>query len=124
MVDLLDADSLACERYAEVDFLVVQAKASTAGDHDCAVVERVVGFWDAAIGAAGSSIDLGWAFHVESFVGPFAIELLEESVELGLLLQEVGARRTSGFLLQGQMHALMTAALLGMPGPDSLNGDS
>jgi len=31
---------------------------------------------------------------------PFVIELLEERVELGLLQQDVGARRTSGFFLK------------------------
>jgi hypothetical protein len=54
----------------------------------------------------------------------FVIELLQESVELGLLLQEVGARRAGGFFLQGQMHAFMPAVLLGMTGPDALNGDA
>jgi hypothetical protein len=41
-----------------------------------------------------------------------------------LLLQDVGARRTSGFFLQGQMHTFMTTVLLGMTGPDALNGVS
>jgi hypothetical protein len=57
-------------------------------------------------------------------MGSFVIEFLEEGVELGLLLQDVGARRTSGFSLQGQMHAFMSAVLLRMTGPDPLNGDS
>jgi hypothetical protein len=41
-----------------------------------------------------------------------------------LLLQNVGARRTGGFFLQGEMHTFMTAVLLGMNGPDPLNGDA
>src|SRR5439155_16420282 len=49
VVNFLDADGLPGERYAEVDFLVVQAKTSAAGDHDGAVVERVVRFRDASI---------------------------------------------------------------------------
>ena len=49
MVDFFDADGLAGERYAEVDLLVVQAKASAAGDHDRAVVKWVMRFWDASI---------------------------------------------------------------------------
>src|SRR5205807_8281662 len=40
VVNFLDADGLPGERYAEVDFFVVQAKTSAAGDHDGAVVER------------------------------------------------------------------------------------
>lgn len=63
VVDFFDADGLSCERYAEIDCLVVQAKASAAGDHDGAVVEGIVRLWDALIGAAGSRVDLGWAFH-------------------------------------------------------------
>jgi hypothetical protein len=35
-----DPDGLSCERYAEVDLLVIEAKTSAAGDHDRAVVER------------------------------------------------------------------------------------
>src|SRR5439155_21760638 len=114
VVNFLDADGLPGERYAEVDFLVVQAKTSAAGDHDGAVVERVVRFRDASIRTRGSRVDLGRGFHGESFMGAFVIEFLQEGVELGLLPQEVGARRAGGFLLQGEMHALMPAILLGM----------
>src|SRR4029077_9176841 len=45
MVDFFDADGLAGEGHAEVDLLVVQAKASAAGDHDRAVVKWVMRFW-------------------------------------------------------------------------------
>ena len=55
---------------------------------------------------------------------PFVIALVQEGVELGLLLQNVGAGGTSGFFLQGQMHTFMTAVLLRMAGPDPLNRDS
>ena len=58
------------------------------------------------------------------FMGPFVIKLLQEGVELGLLLQDVGTRRASGFSLQGQMHAFMTAVLLGMARTNPLNRDS
>ena len=54
----------------------------------------------------------------------FLIELFEESVELGLLLQDVGTCGTGGFFLQGQMHAFMAAVLLGMAGTDALNRDA
>ena len=124
VVNFLDAHGLAGERNAEVDLLVVQAKTSATCDHDGAVVERVVSFRDAAIGARGSRVDLGRAFHGESFMGSFLIEFLQEGVELGLLLQEVGARRAGGFFLQGEMHALMPAILLGMAGTNPLNRDA
>jgi len=54
----------------------------------------------------------------------FVIELLQESVELGLLLQKVGAGGRGGFFLQGQMHTFLPAVLLRMTGPDALNGDA
>jgi hypothetical protein len=57
-------------------------------------------------------------------VGPFEIEFLQEGVELGLLLQEVDAGRAGGFFLQGEMHAFMTAVLLGMAGANPFNRDS
>ena len=43
---------------------------------------------------------------------PFGIELVHESVEAALLLQAVRAWRTSGFFLEGEVHALMAAVLL------------
>ena len=42
-VDFFDADGLASQRDAEVDFLAIQAKSATAGDHESAVMERVAG---------------------------------------------------------------------------------
>jgi hypothetical protein len=124
VVHLLDADGLAGERYAEVDLLVVQAKTSATGDHERTVVKWVMRFWNASIRTGRSRVNLGRAFHVQGFMGSFVIEFLEEGVELGLLLQDVGARWASGFFFQGQMHALMPAVLLGMTGPDALNGDA
>ena len=110
--------------YAEVDLLVVEAKTPAAGDHDGAIVERVVRLGNAAIRTRGRRIDLGWAFHGEGFMRPFLIELLNKSIEPSLLLQDVGARGASRFFLQGQMHAFMTAVLLRMTRPNPLNGDS
>jgi hypothetical protein len=55
-------------------------------------------------------------------MGSFVIEFLQEGVEFSFLLQEVGPRRPGGLFLQGQMHAFMAAVLLGMAGPDPLNG--
>ena len=57
-------------------------------------------------------------------MGSFVIELLQEGVELGLLLQDVGPRRTGGFFLKGEMHAFTTTVLLEMAWLDPLNGDS
>jgi hypothetical protein len=49
---------------------------------------------------------------------------LNSSIELGLLLQDIAARGTSRFLLQGQMHAFMPAVLLRMTGLDALDRDA
>ena len=81
-------------------------------------------FLNALIRAAGRRVDLGRTFHVESFVRAFVVELLDEGIELGLLLKQVGAGWASGFFLQRQMHALMTAVLLRMTGPNAFDADA
>jgi hypothetical protein len=62
-----------------------------------AIVEGVRKFTDAAIGPRGRFIDVGGALHFESFVRTFVVELANESVELGLLLQEVATGRACSF---------------------------
>lgn len=42
----------------------------------------------------------------------------DEGVEACLLLEEVGGGRPGGFLLQGQVHGLVAAVLLGMAGSE------
>ena len=66
------------------------------------------------VGTRGRLVDLCRAFHVQSFVRAFVVEDLDEIIEAGLLLQEVRGRRLGGFFLQGEMHAFMTAILLGI----------
>lgn len=70
---------------------------------------------DAVIESARRSIDFGRAFQSESFMGTLKIEVLDEGVELGLLLQDVLAGRSGSFLLQGQVHAFMASVLLRGP---------
>jgi hypothetical protein len=62
------------------------------------------------------SIDLERASHSESLVWPFGIELVQEAVEAGLLLEAVHGWRAGYFLLEGEMHSLMAPALCGLPG--------
>ena len=52
------------------------------------------------------------------------VEDLNELVEAGLLLQEVGGRRLGGFFLQGEMHALVTTILLGSTGFNALDANA
>src|SRR5215470_14206809 len=55
---------------------------------------------------------------------PFVVEFLQEGIEARLLLQAVDARRSGGFRLEGQMHALEAAVLLRMARLDALDGDA
>ena len=55
---------------------------------------------------------------------PFGVELGREGVEAGLLLQGVGAGRSSGFLLEREVHALVAAVLLRVAWLDALDRDA
>jgi hypothetical protein len=57
-------------------------------------------------------------------VRPLVVAALDELIELGLLLQEVLARRFGGFLLQGQVHAFVAAILLRVAKLDALDADA
>jgi len=102
----------------------MQAETTGAGHEDCLVVKRVVWLWNANVGPAGSGIELRRTMHVECFMGPFAVQFLQEGVKVPLLLQDVGARRASGFFLQRQIHALMAAVLLWMTGADAFDANA
>ena len=51
--------------------------------------------------AAPQLIDLSGALHAQSLVRTLLVEDLEEVIEAGLLLQEIGGSGFGGFLLQG-----------------------
>jgi hypothetical protein len=57
-------------------------------------------------------------------VRAFVVVLLQEDIELGLLLQKVGAGGAGGFLLEGEVHAFVAAVLLGMTGLDAFDADA
>jgi hypothetical protein len=97
MVDLLDPDGLTHQRRAEIYFLFENADSSAVGDQNGTIVEGIRKLSDAAIGASGGCIDVGRAPHSESFMRTLAVKLANESVELGLLLQEVGTGRARSF---------------------------
>ena len=71
----------------------------------------------------GRFVDLCRTFHVQSFVRALVVEDLDELVEASLLLQKVDGRRLGGFFLQGEVHALVTAILLGSTGFDPLDAN-
>jgi len=60
-------------------------------------MERIREFREAAILSRGRLINVGGALHSKSFVRPFVVKLGNESVELGLLLKEVGTGRAFSF---------------------------
>ena len=97
IVNLLDADGLTGQRSAEINFLFENANFPAVSNQSGAIVEGVRKFTDAAIGPRGRFIDVGGALHFESFLRTFVVELANESVELGLLLQEVATGRACSF---------------------------
>ena len=67
---------------------------------------------NAAIGAPGRLVDPRRIFHVQGLLGTM-LKSLDKLIEAGLRLQEIRGRRLGGLFLQGQVHALMAAVLLG-----------
>jgi hypothetical protein len=104
-------------------FLVKTQTAAT-GDHHSAIVEGIGRLCDALMGSGRRRVDLGWALHFQRRMWPLLVELFDEVVELGLLLQNVGASGTGGFLFEGEMHAFMTAILLRVAGLDAFEPNS
>jgi hypothetical protein len=49
-------------------------------------------------------------------VGPLCIELFDEVVKAGLLLQEIGAGRLGGLQLECEMHSFVGPFCCGLPG--------
>ena len=123
-MNFFDADGLSSKDLAEIDFFVAQTDAATAGDHDGFVVEGIVDVRQPGVATRGGLVDLRRTFHIQSFVRALVVEDLNEFVEAGLLLQEVGGRRLGGFLLQGEMHALVTTILLGSTWFDALDANT
>ena len=54
----------------------------------------------------------------------FGVVFPDEVIEAHLLLQVIFAGRPGGFLLQGQVHALMPAILLRMAWLDAFDGNA
>ena len=85
------------QRSAEIYFLFVDADSSAAGDQSCPIVKRIGEFSDAAIRPRGRFVDVGGVLHIESFMGAFVVEFINEGIELSLLLKEVGTGRAGSF---------------------------
>lgn len=57
-------------------------------------------------------------------MGSFIIEFAEEVIEAGLLLERVHGGWPGGFLLEGEMHALVAPILLRTAWLDAFDGDA
>jgi hypothetical protein len=123
-VNFFDADGLAGEDRAEVNLFVPQTDAAAISDDNDLVVKGIIDSGQSLVGAGGRLIDLGRALHVQGLVRTFVVEDFDKVVEPGLLLKEVCSGGLGGFFLQGQMHALMAAVLLGMARPDPFNANT
>jgi hypothetical protein len=123
-VDFFDADSLSGKDLAEIDFLVTQTDAAATSDHDGFVVEGIVDVGQSGVGTRGRLVDLGRAFHVQSFMRTLAIKNFHEVIEAGLLLQEVLSGRLGGFFLQGEMLCVHDGHSVGDGGLDSFDADA
>jgi len=124
VVDLLDADFLTGEDRAEVYLLPSEADAAAVCDGDGLVVEGVLEVRESAIGSCRGPVELGGVPHAKSLVGPFVVVTADECIELGLLLEKVAGSWLGGFFLERQVHAFMTAVLLGMPRFDALDANA
>jgi hypothetical protein len=74
VVNFLDADCLPSQAGTEINLLAIQTKASTVGDDDGLIVERIVRFADATIRLGERRVDFRWAFHGECFMRPFVVK--------------------------------------------------
>ena len=99
LVDLFDAYRLTRERSAEIYFLFENADPSAVGNQSCPIVKRIREFSDAPIWPRGSLINFARAFHIESLMRALVVKHLNESIELGLLLKEVGTGGPGSFHL-------------------------
>jgi hypothetical protein len=122
-VHFFDTHGLTGKDLAEIDFLLPR-QMRPQRDHDRLIVERIVDVRQSGVGARGRLVDLRRTFHVESFVGTLVVEDLGKFVKACLLLQKIGGDGFGRFFFQGQMHAFVTAVLLGMTGLDAFNEGS
>jgi hypothetical protein len=69
-------------------------------------------------------VEGGWGLVAESLVGPLGIELFAEGVEEALLGSGIGGRWAGRLGLEGLMHPLVAAVLLGVGGLDQFGADT
>src|SRR5215475_8062307 len=104
-----------------MDLLAVHADATTGGHDDVAIMEGIADVRQAAIRMRRCDIDIGGTLHAQGFMRSFAIEFVNEVIELFLLLQRIHRWRAGSLLLECEVRSLMAAVLLRMSRLDALD---
>ena len=125
IVDLLESYVLLDDAGADVDPALLPADAAVSADAaDLEVAGVLQRREPLGIGARGRLVEGGRGLVAEPLVGPLGIELLAEGVEETLLGSGIGGRRPGRLGLEGLVHPLVAAVLLGVGGLDQLGTDA
>ena len=100
VVRLFDADLLPGKHLAHVDLASLVTDAPAGRNHGGPVVARILELLEALIGASRGLIAAGGRGHLERLVRPLVVELVDEGIEAGLLLEDIRGRRACRLGLQ------------------------
>lgn len=125
VADLFEADFLAAEQARDEDLAALPPDRGIPGDQPNLEVRRIRE-WLQGLGKEPGrrGVPRGRAFLAERLVGTLVVVRRTETVERLLLRPQVRLWRMSGFRLQGAVHPLMTAVLLGFAGFDQFRRDA
>ena len=90
VVHLLHPDVLPRKDLAQIDLAALVADPAAVRDRARPVVQRVGQRGDAGVRACRAALQLAGHAHPERLMRPLLVELRQEGVEAGLLLQRVG----------------------------------
>ena len=99
--DLCDADRVASEGGAEIDFASVETDSATASDADGAIVKRVIGLRWWLVDPSRGCIDITGVGAAEGLVGTLVVVNPGELDKPFLLLQQVERGGLGGLFLEG-----------------------
>lgn len=83
-MNFLDANGLASEDRAEVNFLLADTDVAATSDHDGFVVEGIVDVGQSGVDALGRLVDLRRTFHVQSFVRALVVAQVDDARRVGM----------------------------------------
>ena len=95
--DLLDADQLAGEHGAQVDFAALVADTASVRDQVGSVIKRILEIAQSLVGPGRFYVVFRGHLHVQRLVRPFGAVVIDEVIEMGLLHQEVLGGGPGGF---------------------------